>query len=63
MALPRHGFGSELIERGIRFELEGEAKLDTKDGALHCRIVIPAKPEYLTFGLPPQSEGVKDAAS
>ena len=62
-ALPRHGFGSELIERGIRFELEGEAKLDTKDGALHCRIVIPAKPEYLTFGLPPQSEGVKDAAS
>jgi len=61
--LPSRGFGSELIERGIRFELEGEAELDTSTGALHCRIVIPAKPEYLTFGLPPESEITKDAAS
>jgi two-component system, chemotaxis family, CheB/CheR fusion protein len=61
--LPSPGFGSELIERGIRFELEGEAELDTSTGALHCRIVIPAKPEYLTFGVPPESERTKDAAS
>jgi two-component sensor histidine kinase len=61
--LPSRGFGSELIERGIRFELEGEAKLDTSTGALHCTIVIPAKPEYLTFGLLPESERARDAAS
>jgi two-component system, chemotaxis family, CheB/CheR fusion protein len=61
--LPSRGFGSELIERGIRFELEGEAELDTSTGALHCRIVIPAKPEYLTFGLPPESARTKDAAA
>jgi two-component system, chemotaxis family, CheB/CheR fusion protein len=61
--LPSRGFGSELIERGIRFELEGEAELDTSAGALHCRIAIPAKPEYLTFGLPPESDRTKDAAS
>ncbi|HWZ67862.1 MAG TPA: chemotaxis protein CheB [Stellaceae bacterium] len=61
--LPSRGFGSELIERGIRFELEGEAKLDMTDDGLHCRIVIPGKPEYLTFGLLPESERTKDAAS
>jgi two-component system CheB/CheR fusion protein len=44
------GFGTELIERGIRFELQGEAKLETVNGGLHCRIVIPASPENLTFG-------------
>jgi two-component system CheB/CheR fusion protein len=44
------GFGTELIERGIRFELQGEAKLETLNGGLHCSIVIPANPENLTFG-------------
>jgi len=44
------GFGTELIERGIRFELQGEAKLETINGGLHCRIVIPADPQNLTFG-------------
>ena len=44
------GFGTELIERGIRFELQGEAKLETVNGGLHCRIVIPANPQNLTFG-------------
>jgi two-component system CheB/CheR fusion protein len=43
------GFGTELIERGIRFELQGEAKLETVNGGLHCRIVIPANPQNLTF--------------
>ena len=45
--LPKRGFGTELIERGIRFELEGEAELGVVDGGLHCRIVIPADPRYL----------------
>jgi len=44
------GFGTELIERGIRFELQGEAKLETVNGGLHCRIVIPANRENLTIG-------------
>ena len=43
------GFGTELIERGIRFELQGEAKLETVNGGLHCRIVIPADPHNLTY--------------
>jgi two-component system, chemotaxis family, CheB/CheR fusion protein len=44
------GFGTELIERGIRFELQGEARLETVNGGLHCTIGIPANPENLTFG-------------
>ena len=44
------GFGTELIERGIRFELQGEARLETVNGGLHCRIVIPANPQNMTFG-------------
>jgi two-component system, chemotaxis family, CheB/CheR fusion protein len=54
------GFGSELIERGIRFELQGEAKLETVNGGLHCRIIIPANPENLTFGRARNRQGVKD---
>ena len=44
------GFGTELIARGIRFELQGEAKLETVNGGLHCRIAIPANPQNLAFG-------------
>jgi two-component sensor histidine kinase len=51
--LPKHGFGTELIERGIRFELQGEAKLGVVDGGLHCRIVVPANPQHITFGSAP----------
>jgi two-component system, chemotaxis family, CheB/CheR fusion protein len=54
--LPKRGFGTELIERGIRFELQGEAKIDAVEGGLHCRIVIPANPQYITFGPPPIDE-------
>jgi len=50
------GFGTELIERGIRFELQGEAKLEAVNGGLHCRIVIPANRENLTFGSSGMSE-------
>ena len=44
------GFGTELIERGIRFELQGEARLETVNGGLHCRIAIPATSQNLIFG-------------
>jgi two-component system CheB/CheR fusion protein len=54
------GFGTELIERGIRFELQGEAKLETVNGGLHCRIVIPANPQNLTFGPPGSRQRVED---
>jgi two-component system CheB/CheR fusion protein len=47
--LPKRGFGAELIEKGIPFELEGEARLDVLDGGLQCRISLPAKPDLLTY--------------
>jgi two-component system, chemotaxis family, CheB/CheR fusion protein len=55
------GFGTELIERGIRFELQGEAKIETVNGGLHCRIVIPANPQNLTFGSSGGRQRVEDA--
>jgi two-component system, chemotaxis family, CheB/CheR fusion protein len=60
---PKRGFGTELIERGIRFELQGEAKLDVVDGGLHCRIVIPGHPQYMTFGSPPERPLREETAS
>ncbi len=53
--LPKRGFGTELIERGIRFELQGEAKLEAVKGGLHCRIVIPANPEHFALVSAPGS--------
>jgi two-component system, chemotaxis family, CheB/CheR fusion protein len=61
--LPRRGFGTELIERGVRFELQGEAQLGVVDGGLHCRIVIPANPQHITFGSPPDQPTIEEAAS
>jgi two-component system, chemotaxis family, CheB/CheR fusion protein len=57
------GFGTELIERGIRFELQGEAKLEVVNGGLHCRIAIPANPHHLTFGSRDGRQSLADAAS
>jgi two-component system CheB/CheR fusion protein len=57
------GFGTELIERGIRFELQGEAKLETVNGGLHCRIAIPANPQHLTLGSRDGRQRLEDAAS
>lgn len=48
--LLKRGFGTELIERGIRFELQGDAKLQSVEGGLQCSIVIPADRERITFG-------------
>jgi two-component system CheB/CheR fusion protein len=41
----RRGFGSDLIERGVNFELGGDVRLDFKKGALHCTLSIPCEPE------------------
>ncbi|MBV9200105.1 MAG: PAS domain-containing protein [Alphaproteobacteria bacterium] len=60
---PTRGFGTELIERGIRFELQGEAKLDAVDGGLQCRIVIPADAQLIAFGSPPERPTTEEAAS
>ena len=61
--LPARGFGTELIERGVRFELQGEATLGAVDGGLQCRIVIPENPQYVTFGSPPDEPVIGEAAS
>jgi two-component system CheB/CheR fusion protein len=61
--LPKRGFGTDLIERGIRFELQGEAKLKAVDGGLNCRLVIPANLEHLTFGSASDRPNMQDAAS
>jgi two-component system CheB/CheR fusion protein len=61
--VPTRGFGTELIERGIRFELQGEAKLGVVDGGLQCRIVIPANPQHLVFGSPRDKPITEEAAS
>jgi two-component system CheB/CheR fusion protein len=52
-SLSRRGYGTELIERGIPFELQGEAKLEIIGGELHCRISLPAEPDLLTFASAP----------
>ncbi|HXC90863.1 MAG TPA: PAS domain-containing protein [Stellaceae bacterium] len=59
----KRGFGTELIERGVRFELQGEAKIEVVDGSLQCKMIIPADPERLVFGLPAQKEDREEAAS
>lgn len=61
--LPRRGFGTELIQRGVRFELQGEATLGAVDGGLQCKIVIPENPQYVTFGSPPDRPVTEEAAS
>ncbi|MEZ0172610.1 sensor histidine kinase [Microvirga sp. TS319] len=37
----RHGFGTELIERTLGYELGGEATLDFTPNGLRCTIVLP----------------------
>ncbi|MGH7029652.1 MAG: HWE histidine kinase domain-containing protein, partial [Stellaceae bacterium] len=59
----KRGFGLELIERGIRFELQGEARIGAVDGGVACKITIPANPEYFSFGAAPESRELQDAAS
>ena len=54
------GFGTELIERGLRFELKGDAKLEVVDGSFQCHMIIPGDPDRLVFVSPsewPEQEG------
>lgn len=37
----RRGFGSRLVERAVKQELNGESKIDFAPAGLHCRIAIP----------------------
>ncbi|HEY3910908.1 MAG TPA: chemotaxis protein CheB [Stellaceae bacterium] len=59
----KRGFGLELIERGIRFELQGEATIGAVDGGLDCKITVPANPENLVFSAAPDSRRLQEAAS
>jgi two-component system CheB/CheR fusion protein len=60
--LPKRGFGTELIERGVRFELQGEAEINVVDGGLRCRIVIPVNPQHIIVGTPSDRSPVEEAA-
>jgi two-component system CheB/CheR fusion protein len=61
--LPKRGFGTELIERGVRFELEGETEIGVVDGGLHCRIVIPVNSQHIIVGRPSDRSQAKEAAA
>jgi two-component system CheB/CheR fusion protein len=37
----RRGFGSELIERTLRYELDAETELEFTPGGVHCMIEVP----------------------
>jgi two-component system CheB/CheR fusion protein len=41
----RKGFGMNLIERSISYELDGEVEVEFGDDGLFCRIVIPLAPD------------------
>ncbi len=45
--LPRRGFGTNLIEHSMPYELQGKVKLEVVDKAVHCTIAIPASPKHL----------------
>jgi two-component system CheB/CheR fusion protein len=61
--LPKRGFGTELIERGVRFELQGETEIGAVDGGLHCRIVIPVNPQHIIVGTPSDRSPIEEAAA
>jgi two-component system, chemotaxis family, CheB/CheR fusion protein len=62
-SLPKRGFGTELIEEGIRYELHGQAKIEVIDGSLQCRIMIPADPDRLVFASPADRGQREEAAA
>jgi two-component system CheB/CheR fusion protein len=43
----RRGFGIEMIERTLAYELGGEAKLEFGADGLHCSIVLPVNDQLL----------------
>ncbi|HEY2541408.1 MAG TPA: CheR family methyltransferase [Stellaceae bacterium] len=61
--LTKRGFGMELIERGLRFELQGETSVEVVDGSLRCRMIIPADSERIVFVSPSEQTEREEAAS
>ncbi|MGY2053123.1 CheR family methyltransferase [Methylobacterium sp. JK268] len=45
----RRGFGTELIERTLAYELGGSAVIDFRAGGLYCRIAVPANDRVLVL--------------
>jgi two-component sensor histidine kinase len=60
--LSKRGFGMELIERGLRFELQGETRVEIVDGSLQWRMIIPADSERIVFVSPSGQTEREEAA-
>ena len=43
----RTGFGSELLEKTVAFELKGKTTLTYRPSGLHCTIAIPLNPRVV----------------
>jgi two-component system CheB/CheR fusion protein len=43
----RRGFGTELIERSLAYDLGGEASLEFGADSLNCMIVLPADDQLM----------------
>lgn len=41
IAAARKGYGSELIERALPYQLQAETRLDFRDDGVHCMIAVP----------------------
>ncbi|MGE5505091.1 MAG: chemotaxis protein CheB [Actinomycetota bacterium] len=58
---PRKGFGSQMIERGLKYELRGTAKVDYPPAGFEATITVPldgaVQPEYSPKGLPHGAAG------
>jgi two-component system CheB/CheR fusion protein len=47
----RHGFGSELIERTLRYELDAETELEFTPGGIRCVIEVPLNEQTTFLGM------------
>ncbi|ONF97035.1 Blue-light-activated histidine kinase [Sphingomonas jeddahensis] len=61
-AVPRSGFGTELITRRVPYELGGEGELVLEEDGLRCRIAFPLKPgdSILQTNSPPLPKTARD---
>jgi two-component system CheB/CheR fusion protein len=51
----RRGFGSELIERTLHYELDAETELEFMPGGVRCMILIPLNDQTAAMGLSDES--------
>ncbi|WP_245444708.1 CheR family methyltransferase [Microvirga sp. KLBC 81] len=56
MAPRRRGFGSELIERTLRYELDAQTELQFTPGGIHCVIEIPLNEQNAAMDVTPRQE-------